>query len=314
MTGHDAPPDAIERAALAACGLQGARLTPLRRGDNVVSLVETPDGERLVLRVHAAGRHGERALASELAWLDHLARVAHLPVPRPRRAASGAWAVRVDADDGTAVWCSVLTFLDGEALDEDGGFTLDEARLAGALVARLHAEAERAARPEAFERPRYDRAYFLACGASLSRSLADHVPEARRAALGRALERVVGRWPPLDRLPGGFGLVHADPHPGNFVRREDGLGLLDFDRCGWGPFLLDVAHATLDLEAPERAAFLTGYRSARPLRPEDEAPLGMLRVLAAVENLSVLARRPHELPFVIGALAAVERVLADLEG
>ncbi len=59
-------------------------------------------------------------------------------------------------------------------------------------------------------------------GRPLSRIIADGTPEERDAAAGRYMEfLLVG--------PGRVGLLHADPHPGNFRMLPDGrLGVIDF--------------------------------------------------------------------------------------
>ncbi|MEO8828686.1 AarF/ABC1/UbiB kinase family protein [Lapillicoccus sp.] len=59
-------------------------------------------------------------------------------------------------------------------------------------------------------------------GTPLSRVIADGTPEERDAAAGRYMEfLLVG--------PGRVGLLHADPHPGNFRMLQDGrLGVIDF--------------------------------------------------------------------------------------
>lgn len=55
-------------------------------------------------------------------------------------------------------------------------------------------------------------------------------------------------------------MVHADCHPGNLAQQEQGLGLLDWDRCGWGPFLSDLASCTLALDSAEREPSWPGTR------------------------------------------------------
>ncbi|WP_424951664.1 phosphotransferase [Deinococcus sp.] len=66
-------------------------------------------------------------------------------------------------------------------------------------------------------------------------------------------------------VPGGAGLLHADAHPGNMLLGER-LALIDFDRCGFGPFLLDIAGTVLDMERAERAAFLDAHIDSAKLR------------------------------------------------
>lgn len=312
LAADPAQQDALAAQALEQYGCADARLTRLRAGDNTVYRVETADGETLALRLHTALRHTAPALESELVWLGHLAGGAGLPVPRPRRSRAGAWVVTLDAGETGPLHCTLLGWVAGDSLPEGRGFTLGEAGQAGALLARLHLQAEVFPVPADFERPRYDGAYFLTCWQALDESLSPHVSAARLGKLGAALERLVRSLGWMEEVPGGVGLIHADAHPGNFVQRGARLGLLDFDRCGWGPFLLDVAGASLDLEPPERGALIASYLQCRPLPAGYEQPLGALRMLAGVENLAFLAGRPQELPFVLEALPTVESAVAQV--
>jgi len=298
--------------ALAQYGYPDARATRLRAGDNTVYRVETASGETLALRLHTAARHTAQALRSELTWLDHLSGRAGLPVPPPRRSSAGTWVVILETGQAGPLLCTLLGWMEGESLPEGRGFDLGEARQAGELVAQLHLQAEFFVAPADFERPRYDGPYFLICWRDLEKLVSPHVPADRLAELGSALKQLTHSLGPLEHVCGGFGLIHADAHPGNFLQRGAELGLLDFDRCGWGPFLLDVAGSTLDLEPPERGALIASYVQRRSLPAGYENPLKALRMLAAVENLAFLATRPHELPFVLEALPTVERGVAQV--
>lgn len=317
LPGVDSSPlDHLARQALRHYRIGSAHLSLLRQGDNTVYLVQTGAGagagERWVLRLHTSARHSEQAVTSELIWLDHLSRAAFLPVPQPVMTTAGGWVVRLGNGARPPVMASLLCWVDGEALTEDGGLTLTQAAEAGALLAELHAQTQHFAPPGGFERPRYDLPYFRRCADELIQALIEHVDSGKLSAVRRRLGTLADSLPDLRELPGGYGLIHADPHPGNFVQGPSQLGLIDFDRCGWGPFLLDLAHISLALGAPTRRALMTGYLSVRPLPGDHESALRHLRVLAATENLAFLARRPHERPFVIAALASVEAELTEL--
>lgn len=299
------------RQALILYGQDSAPWALLRQGDNTVYQVGQAQGPRLTLRLHTAARHSLPALTSELDWLESLGH--HLPgsVPRPQPSLEGPWVVRVDGDDAQPLWCSLLSWVEGESLPEGTEFTAEQAAQAGTLLAQVHLWAEQFSFPEGFERPTYDLTHFLAYWADLRRHLEpEHLSAARTALLHTHLTEIASFLGDLKGLPGGQGLIHADCHPGNFVQQERGLGLLDWDRCGWGPFLLDLASCTLALDSAERETFLASYTRGRPLPEGYARPLRALRILAAVENLGFLAARPHELPFVVEALPVLEEVAA----
>lgn len=110
-TGHDLSSagatgllDALASRALAEYGSSGCSTTLLNVSENATFLVERPEtGRRTVLRVHRRGYHGERQIASELAWLDALRDEAGLRTPgssRPRADAGSSTSSR-DRRPGT---------------------------------------------------------------------------------------------------------------------------------------------------------------------------------------------------------------------
>ena len=67
-----------------------------------------------------------------------------------------------------------------------------------------------------------------------------------------------------------FGLIHSDLHQANYVFLKGEARALDFDDCGWGYYLCDMASTLGPLVSRSdftslRAAFLRGYRSVRAL-------------------------------------------------
>ena len=44
--------------------------------------------------------------------------------------------------------------------------------------------------------------------------------------------------------------LHGEPHPGNVLRRRDGLLFVDLETCCRGPVELDIAHATVNASGP----------------------------------------------------------------
>jgi Ser/Thr protein kinase RdoA (MazF antagonist) len=314
MAAQELHPSALyaQHDVLNQYGVHQARVTLLREGDNSVFRVDTTSGGRYALRLHTAGRHSVAALTSELEWLDVLARVARLRVPQPVRSTSASWVVTSEVDSTSPVLCTLLTWLEGEPLPEGQEFTLEQAGQAGQILAQLHVQAEGFHAPLLFERSHYDASHFLSCGQRLRQNLTASVDALRLERLDTLLVGMIRELGPLKDVPGGFGLIHGDVHPGNFLKQEDGLALIDFDRCGWGPFLLDVANADLALDAPGRAALMAGYTRFRSFPAGYEQPLKALRVLAAVENLAFLSPRVHELPFVLEALPVVEDALVGI--
>jgi Ser/Thr protein kinase RdoA (MazF antagonist) len=163
----------------------------------------------------------------------------------------------------------------GQQLDV-GDLTEDRVHRWGAALARVHRDAgAHSALPRAFER--------LACADALLRD--DHQLE---MAAGRVTEL-------LARLPAGpdrFGVIHGDFELDNLAWEADAVTMFDFDEAAQSWYADDIARATRDLDSlpmPRRqqllTAFVTGYRSIRPLDDHDLQCRPLFTAAHAAESL-----------------------------
>jgi Ser/Thr protein kinase RdoA (MazF antagonist) len=283
-------------AALAAAGLPFVGLAPLRPSGSVWR-AHGPTGAWTV-RLARAGE--DAALHATLAWASGLAREG-LPVPQPwTRARSAPTLVNV----GTSV-ALVTTWSHGTAIAERG-WDDATAEALGRLLARLHDAAARLPASSVAGARRYDATW--AEGAwdrlDIARVLPDLPPrEATLVRAGLAAARVT-----LDAAwhggPGGpVVVVHGDVHAQNVLevgRAGDDvdLALIDLDRVGLAPVLLDLTFALLEHEESTAWALWRGYRSVRAVEPAAEGAVGAMRVLAVVDNLAFLAGDEREHAYV----------------
>jgi Ser/Thr protein kinase RdoA (MazF antagonist) len=114
-----------------------------------------------------------------------------------------------------------------------------------------------------------------------------------------ALERIRAAEQALGRGPDAFGLIHADMHYRNLLFEGTTVRAIDFDDCGYGPFLYDPAvMLSAIVDWPHypalRAALLAGYHRVRPLSVEHEAYLDTFIALRQIQDaLWVLQSREH---------------------
>ncbi|MEH6942860.1 phosphotransferase enzyme family protein, partial [Bacillus sp. JJ722] len=74
---------------------------------------------------------------------------------------------------------------------------------------------------------------------------------------------------PINRLT--FGLVHGDLNPSNIhFCREQGFTLFDFDHCGFGFYIHDLAVTLLSFAPQTFLNIVEGYQSIRPLLNEEK--------------------------------------------
>jgi Ser/Thr protein kinase RdoA (MazF antagonist) len=264
----------LRRVALAAVerySLPDGRLRFVSHGENTTFRHDSAAGPHLV-RVHRPQRHGRdvdsaAAIRSEISWLRAIRAETDLCVPEAVSAADGAAVVEASAAGETRT-CSVLRWMDGRIFEESAR-PVHLRRLGGAM-ARLHSQADAWTPPPGFARIRWDHEAFFGdvmvygvtpaagCWALLPGELRDR------------FEQVSDRTADLMARIDDSGLIHADLHLGNAVFHRGCVGLIDFDDCGHGPRLYDVAVALWELRDEPgydayRDALLDGYREHRDI-------------------------------------------------
>jgi Ser/Thr protein kinase RdoA (MazF antagonist) len=259
----------VAAAALEQFPLPDGRLTFVDHGENTTFRHDSAAGRHLV-RVHRRQRHGRdvdstAAIRSELAWLEAIRADTDLLVPEPLATRDGTTTVEVTAAGETRV-CSVLRWMDGR-IHEDSPRPVHLRRL-GDAMARLHDQADTWRRPPDFVRISWDHETFfgnvMVYGETPAAECWTLLPAEVRARFRAVEARRAEVMPRFDA----DGLIHADLHLGNAVFQGGVVKLIDFDDCGTGPRLYDLAVALWELRNESdypayRDALLAGYRAHR---------------------------------------------------
>jgi len=270
--------DPYARAALGPFGFSArARLSLLGLSENAMYRVDDPDdGRTAVLRVHRTGYHPPGAVASELAWLQALRRDEGLLTPAVFAAVDGRQVV--DVTIGAVTRQTVLfEWLPGTepGLEQLAG----KFELLGEICGRMHRHARGWARPASFVRFSWD---FGSCVGEAGRwgRWQDGIGVGRqeRATLGRAAALMRDRLRRFGTGPGRFGLIHADMRLTNLLVSGPDIQVIDFDDCGFGWFLYDIAASLSFLEHDPQVpalcdAWQRGYRRVLPLARQDAAEI-----------------------------------------
>ena len=207
------------------------------------------------------------AIRSELAWLRAIRADTALAVPVPLMAEDGAFTVEASAAGETRI-CTVLRWMDGR-IHEESGRPVHLRRL-GEAMAQLHDQADGWQQPAGFVRIRWDQETFfgdaMVYGETAAAECWALLPADLRARFAMVAHRLRTRW----SAPADTGLIHADLHLGNVLFERDTVKLIDFDDCGTGPRLYDVAVALWELrdraDYPAfRDALSAGYRLRRDI-------------------------------------------------
>ncbi|HMQ33952.1 MAG TPA: phosphotransferase [Chloroflexaceae bacterium] len=236
---------------------------------------------RYLLRIHQRDHHDPRldrqqVIESELAWLAALQAGTELAVPSPLRTTTGAAVLRAELPGVGQRFCSVLRWLGGRI--EFGRATPHHLYLTGALMAQLHNHAASWHIPSDFARVRWDwHAFFgdVAPYAGLGVQQAwQALPPTYRPNFEQVVEPLRRALEALGDGPETFGLIHADLHLDNVLFAQSEARPIDFDDCGFGHWVYDMAVTLWLYRMKEdwpayRDAFFAGYARHRRV-PDDQ--------------------------------------------
>lgn len=310
--------------ALPMWGLRASALGWLAYSSNAVVALRTADA-RYVLRLSLAGRVRESRLRSELDWLRAIRRRTHLLAPNPVAAKiDGAeqFFIAVSHErlpPPQAVYCVLFEHINGRQKSAQELSAADCQRI-GRYLGRLHQEAQFNP-PGGFDRPRLDQSGLF--GAESPYQSAD---ESAALATGQAgvfaqvAERVGQVMARLDRERDSFGLIHADLLSKNVLFDGDAIAALDFEYCGWGYYLYDLAPLLWQLRGERSADFalledalLAGYASSRATGSVDREALEAFISARQLASCRWLLQNRHH-PQVRGAASdLIRQRTAELE-
>jgi Ser/Thr protein kinase RdoA (MazF antagonist) len=255
--------------------------TPIRllnRSENATYIA----GDALVLRVHRQGYHTDPEIASELAWLSALQFAPGLRCVKPVADATGN--LLQHAGGRTVIAFAPIAGREVTATDDLPHWFSQ----LGEISARLHTHARTWAPPPGFTRKHWNCTTILGdtphwgrwqdapgltvVGARILSRLS-HTLRVRLAAYGMGPDR--------------FGLIHADLRLTNLMLDDAGLWVIDFDDCGFGWWMYDLAAALSFIEDDPRlpaliAAWCDGYARIGTLTAEDRAIIPSLIMLRRV--------------------------------
>lgn len=286
-------------------GFTNLRLVKYR--ENAVFSADCPDGRRVAVRVHRHGYHSDAALTSELHWMHEIGRSGAVEVPGVVPTSDGSLTARVTHPTvPEARRVSVLDWLAGTPVGtSEDGVELDHARAAelyfdaGVLAASLHNMAVDMAIPTGFTRHAWDE-HGLVGPAPLWGRFWEHptLTDAEREVLARARSASAIDLYEFGKDDGNYSLIHADFVPENLLDDDGVLKLIDFDDCGYGWHMFELATAlyfTIDQShhADITAALIAGYRTRRPLPRDHEVLLPMFLFLRGTTYLGWIRSRPE---------------------
>ena len=281
--------DRFAQQALAAyaSAYQG-RIELLVHSENATYRVQGP-GQRFVMRVHRAGYHQHADIASELAWLAAL-EASGLEVPVPIAGLDGEAIQTVELPGHGSRFVVLFHWIEGGEPDQqqlNASF-----RRLGAINARLHRHARTWQRPSGFQRLTWNHQSMLGEQGHWGSWRDAPYLDSRGSALIDETVGIIGeRLADYGEEPSRFGLIHADLRLTNLLVQGERTRIIDFDDCGMGWYLHDLAAALSFFEHhPDLSQWidnwLDGYSREASLDAHD---IAMLPTLIMQRRLQLLA-------------------------
>jgi len=274
----------IAHGALQRWALRPQKIRWLGRGSNAVFRV-TAANDDFVLRLHPPGSTDTARLRSELGWLISIRRDTNLLAPCPIAASvDGREQLSLELrhdwlPQPAIVHAALFEYIEGDS-KRARELSADDISRVGEYLGALHSEAQLKAAGDV-EGPRLD---WDGLFGEDSPYATPYETGFECAEQGDLIDRVAQQLrPPMSMLatkPDAMGLIHADLLAKNILFRADSIAALDFEYCGWGFYLYDLAPLLWQLKSERASDYIAleeamwrGYTSVRPLDEDDRSLL-----------------------------------------
>ncbi|MBU9198002.1 phosphotransferase enzyme family protein [Burkholderia gladioli] len=254
-------------------------------GINKIYRIEKSGAQPRYLRLFRRSGRSREEIDFELHLLHQLPDMVGVAVARPLPNVDGALLSEVLDEDETRLAC-MFEAAEGWVPKSD----VSDMKQLGQALAILHEAARRVPLP--FSRPMDPSATIRDSIRSLEKIGATGL------AIAQQIERECTHLPStLTRSTLPFGPCHGDVWAGNVRMLDEKVTFFDFDECGFGPYVMDLATPAWHLIVQKRSeagtlwnAFLGGYESQRQLHDAEKEVLPCAIMLRHISSLLSLAR------------------------
>jgi len=243
-------------------GINDAEVECINFEFNATFSVSTQSGQKFALRLNINSTRVLSNILAETQWVRDLARIPSINVPAPIATLDDQFVVSALHDDsGQVIYGVMYSWLEGEEIGDEP--TLDQLRTVGKAIALMHENDSDFELRDGAELPIFNNFFwgtedFLFSDKSSLSSEDRSLFEEARDLIMQFTDELYASSP--------VRIIHADFHGWNLMWHEDQLFIFDFDDCGFGIEVQDIAVALYWLNTPAAdAALLEGYRSVRPL-------------------------------------------------
>lgn len=274
----------------------------LNYSENATYLVhDSAAGNKYILRVGRPGYHTKKEVESELEWLMSIDEHSSIQVSLPILGGNNEYIQVVDYQNDL-YYCTLFTFLDGQAPNEENESELiSQFRKLGEITAQLHGHSiDHRENLRKIRRLTWDYDTILGSNPKWGRWQDGLGMTAERTELFTDVsEKIRQRLNQFGKGPDRYGLIHSDLRLANLLVECEQIKVIDFDDCGFGWYLYDLATSLSFIEhlpyVPSLiASWLKGYRGIRPLSEEEEAEIPTFILMRRLQLIAWVGSRDNE--------------------
>lgn len=293
--------------------------------ENATYMVKYKDSDEPagVLRVSRPGYHTLSELESEMSWLRQINDYTPLIVANPINGADGKPVQLVEGNDGNIYYCVICDYLPGSEPDEsDPAKIVRDFEMLGETTAYLHRQASIWNGTKTIDRIEWTYDNIIGETAAWGRwqDFEGMTPEAEEF-LEEACRIIKKRLRRYGRNQNNWGLIHADLRLANILVENDTIKVIDFDDCGSGWYLHDLASSISFIEHKEIVpdlinAWLKGYKKVMPFTDTDFEEIDTFILMRRLQLMAWLASHKESGPvaelsvgYLAGTLGLAERYI-----
>ncbi|KMY53777.1 serine kinase [Bacillus sp. FJAT-27231] len=282
--------------------LNNALVSLLDYSENYTYLItEEKTNQKHILRVCRPNYHTKSQIESEMVWLKSLHEQSPIEVSLPIPNDQGEY-VQSTWVDGNVYYSTLFTFLEGEAPDDnDESALIKHFFTIGYITAQFHNQSVKQHQLyDQFDRIIWDYDTILGdtpkwgkwqdgLGLTPERT---HLFERVCATIKKRLDR-------FGKHKENFGLIHSDLRLANLIIEGEQIKVIDFDDCGFGWYLYDLATSLSFIEHKPYVpalinSWLEGYKKIRPLSEEEEKEIPTFIMMRRLQLISWVGSRDNE--------------------
>lgn len=254
-----------------------------------------------LLRVYRQNRYKSITICSELAWLSFLSKNSNLEISEPVLNRDDSFlTIATTPETLEPRYCVLFKWLSGRFIKTR--LTSKATKQVGTFLGYLHNHSQQFQPPKNFHRPKWDENGLLEYSPIKLPKENDFFSPSSKRILSLAAMKIRESLITIDKNSESFGLIHNDLHLGNCVFDRSRIKVFDFDDCGWGYYLYDLAIFLYYLASQENFASLQtslfeGYLSVRSLPKKSESYLEAMIAARRLYLTRYLFQRQDKLEF-----------------